>query len=184
MAEQFKESIIGRLGPKAQETIFNGKAAPRNPAKRAQWVKEAITNLDKTTEKEIGNEIMHRNGVNCANNNINIVKNTLKRRGRYTSLEEFIEAVIKKPVRGTTLSHDGDTLTLSYLPQKFSPPMRCFCGLVNNLPRGEILSETYCGCSVGFVETWWSQIMGKPVKVQLLESAITGSDICRFRITW
>jgi len=61
MAEQFKESIIGRLGPEAEETIFNGKAAPNDPAKRALWVKEALTNLDKTTEKKICNEIMHGN---------------------------------------------------------------------------------------------------------------------------
>ncbi|MGD0803717.1 MAG: hypothetical protein ABSA11_06555 [Candidatus Bathyarchaeia archaeon] len=99
-------------------------------------------------------------------------------------MDTFIDAEIKKPVKGTILRRDGDTLTLSYLPQKFSHPMRCFCGLVNSLPKDEILSETYCGCSVGFVETWWSQVVGKPVKVQLLESAITGSDVCRFRITW
>jgi hypothetical protein len=184
MAKQFKESIIRRLGPKAEEIIFEDKAAPDDPVKRAQWVKEALTNLDKTTGNKIVDEIMHGNGVNCANHNINVVKNALKRRARFTSLEAFIDAEIKKPAKGTTLRRDGDSLILSYLPQNFSPPMRCFCGLVNGLPRDEILSETYCGCSLGFVETWWSQIIGKPVKAQLLESAITGSDICRFRITW
>jgi hypothetical protein len=150
MAEQFKESIIGRLGPEAEETIFNDKAAPNDPAKRAQWVKKALTNLDKTTEKKIRNKIMHGNGVNCANHNIGIVKNSLKRREKYMSLDTFMDAEIKKPVKGTTLRRDGDTLTLSYLPQKFSHPMRCFCGLVNSLPKDEILSETYCDCSVGF----------------------------------
>jgi hypothetical protein len=184
LAEQFKGSIIGRLGPEAEETIFKGKAAPDDPAKRAQWVKEALTNLDETTEKKIVQEIMRGSGVNCANHNIGVVKNSLKRRARFTSLDSFIDAEIKKPVKGTALERDGEALILRYLPQKFSHPMRCFCGLVNSLPRDEILSETYCGCSVGFVETWWSQVIGKPVKVQLLESAITGSDICRFRITW
>ena len=184
MAKQFKESIIGRLGPETEETIFNGKTAPNDPLKRAQWVKEALTNLDKNTEKKICNEIMHGNGVNCANHNVSIVNSSLKRRAKHTSLEEFIDAEIKKPPKGTTLKRDGDALTLSYLPQKFSRPMRCFCSLVNSLPRDEVLSETYCSCSVGFVESWWSQVIGKPVKAHLLESAITGSDICRFRITW
>ena len=184
MAEQFKESVIGRIGTKSEESIFKGKAAPKDPVKRVQWVKEALTNLDKTTEKKIINEIMHGNGVICANHNISVVKNALKRRAKYTSLEAFIDAEIKNPVKGTTLRHDGDALTLSYLPQKISRPMRCFCGLVNSLSKDEILSETYCSCSVGFVETWWSQVIGKPVKVQLLESAITGSDICRFKIKW
>jgi hypothetical protein len=184
MAEQFKESIIGRLGLLAEETILSSKAAPKDPAKRAQWVKAVLTNLDKTTDKKICDEIMRGNGVNCANHNINVVKNSLKRRAKYKSLEAFVDAEIKKPAKGTTLRRDGDALILSYLPKEFSHPMRCFCGLVNSLPRDEILSKTYCSCSLGFVETWWSQVVGKPVKAQLLESAVTGSDVCRFKITW
>ena len=184
MAKQFKGSVIGKLGTEAEKDIFNGKDLPKDPTKRAQWVKDALIRLDKTTDKKITSEIMRDNGVNCANHNIGVVKNALKRRSKHTSLENFIDAEIKKPTKGTSLKRENNALILSYLPKNFSHPMRCFCALVNSLPSNEVLPNTYCSCSVGFVETWWSQVVGVPVNVQLLESAITGSDKCHFRITW
>lgn len=184
MAEQFRESIVNKLGLKVAETIFENKTIPKDPVKRAKLVKEAISNLDKLTNNEAVYEIMRNNGINCANHNIGIVNNAIKRRAKFSTLEAFIESEIKKPVKGTSLERDGGSLILSYLPKNFSHPMRCFCALVNSLPSEENISETYCKCSVGFVETWWSKVIGKRVNVKLLESAITGSDKCRFRITW
>jgi len=184
MAEQLKGSITGKLGPEAEESIFRGEMPPKNPIKRAQWVKEVITRLDGFADEVTCAEIMHGNGVNCANHNVSVVKAAIKRRDKYDSLEAFIDAEIKKPQKGTSLERDGEDLILSYLPSKYSHPMRCFCGLVKSLPEDETLSPTYCLCSVGFVQTWWSAVIGKSVKVQLLESALTGSDKCRFRIKY
>ena len=183
MAEQLKGSIINKLGPRAEEDIFKVKT-PKNPAIRAQWVKESIARLDESVDEATRGEIMHGNGVNCANHNVGVVKAAIKRRGKYRSLGDFIDAEVKTPQKGTSIERDGDALILSYLPRLYSHPMRCFCGLVKSLPEGETMSLTYCKCSVAFVETWWSAIIGKPVDVKLLESAITGSDKCRFRIKW
>ncbi len=182
MAEQLRGSILEKLGPHAEETVFKGKEPPKNPVKRAEWVMEAIGNLDASVDAKTRIEIMHKNGVNCANHNVGVVKAALKRRGKHDTLDSFIASEIRKPPTGTRIEKDGDNLILSYLPHQFSHPMRCFCGLVNSLPEGETISPTYCQCSVAFVETWWSAIVGKPVKVQILESAITGSDKCSFRI--
>ena len=184
MAEQLKGSIIGKLGSEAEETIFKEEKIPKNPVKRAQWVKEVINRLDEFADEATCKEIMHGNGVNCAKHNVSVVKAAIKRRDKYDSLETFIDAEIKRPQKGTSLERDGEDLILSYLPGKYSHPMRCFCGLVKNLPENDTLSPTYCLCSVGFVETWWSAVIGRPVNVQLLESAITGSDKCRFRIKY
>lgn len=184
MGDQFKGAVIGKLGEEAERNIFNGKAIPKDPIKRAQWVNDALISLEKTTDEQIINEIMRENGVNCANHNIGVMKNALKRRSKYTSLEAFIDVEIKKPTKGTSLKREDNALILSYLPKNFSRSMRCFCALVNSLPSNEVLPNSYCNCSVGFVETWWSQVIGEHVNVQLLESAITGSDKCSFRITW
>jgi len=184
MADQLKGSILGSLGSEAEETIFRGEKPPKNPAKRAQWVKDAIGNLDKVVDEKTRVEIMHTNGVNCANHNVGVVKAALTRRGKFDSLEVFIDAEISKPHAGTSLEREGNALILSYHPKEFKRPVRCFCGLVNSLPEGETMSQTYCQCSVAFVKTWWSKVVGKPVNVKLLESSITGSDECRFRITW
>jgi hypothetical protein len=45
------------------------------------------------------------------------------------------------------------------------------------------MSGTHCGRSVGFVRTAWEAVLGLPVDVALLSSAISGSSECRFRIT-
>ncbi len=184
MADQLKGSILGRLGSKSEVTIFGGEKPPKNPVKRARWVKDVISNLDETIDEKTRDEIMHGNGVNCANRNVGVVKAAVTRRSKYKTLEAFIDAEISKPQIGISLERDGDALMLSYLPKQFKHPMRCFCGLVNALPEGETISPTYCQCSVAFVETWWTGVIGKPVSVKLLESAITGSDRCRFKITW
>ena len=184
MADQFKGSIISKLGPQAEKTIFKTENPPKNPVKRACWVKEAMTRLDELVDDATCVEIMHGNGVNCANHNVGVVKASIKRRSKYETLEAFIDAEIENPRKGTSLERDGDALVLSYLPRLFTHPMRCFCGLVNSLPEGETMSPTYCQCSVAFVETWWGAVVGKPVNVELIESAISGSDRCRFRIKW
>ncbi len=183
MAEQLKGSIIEKLGVDG-EKIFEGKEAPSNPVKRARWVKTVMRNLDEAVDKETRFDVMHVNGVNCADHNAKVVKAAVARRGKHGTLDEFLDSEIRKPQAGTSIERDGDGLILSYLPANFKHPMRCFCSLVNALPEGETLSSTYCQCSVAFVETWWSRVVGKPVKVSLLESAVTGSDKCRFRITW
>lgn len=171
LAEQLKESILEKLGPEAEKTFFDEKKPPKNPLKRAQWVKETIHKLDTYTDEETRTEIMHKNGVNCANHNQRIIKSAINRRAKYKTLDAFLEAEMKKPPTGTSLEKEGESYILCYLPQQLSRPMRCFCELVNSLPMDETISLTYCQCSVAFVETWWSGIIGKQVKVELIESA-------------
>ena len=158
MAEQLKGSIIGKLGVSG-EKIFEEKKAPGNPVNRAKWVKTVMRNLDEAVDKDTRSEIMHVNGVNCANHNANVVKAAVGRRNKHGTLAEFLDSEIRKPTTGTSLERDGDGLILSYLPANIKRPMRCFCGLVNALPEGETLSSTYCQCSVAFVETWWSRVV-------------------------
>ncbi len=57
----------------------------------------------------------------------------------------------------------------------------CLCPLVEKGPVG--LSGTYCNCSVGYVGEMFSQIAGKPVKIELTESVKRGGKACRFVIT-
>jgi len=47
---------------------------------------------------------MWDNGINCANHNVGIVNNAIKRRAKFSTLETFIESEIKKPAKGTSLN--------------------------------------------------------------------------------
>jgi predicted hydrocarbon binding protein len=41
---------------------------------------------------------------------------------------------------------------------------------------------TYCRCSEGFIKSYWEEILGRPVKVEILESVISGGRECRFAV--
>jgi predicted hydrocarbon binding protein len=44
------------------------------------------------------------------------------------------------------------------------------------------MSKTYCHCAEGFVKKYWETVVGKPVGVQLVESAVSGASECKFAI--
>jgi len=49
------------------------------------------------------------------------------------------------------------------------------------LPEGTNVSPTYCQCSRGFVKVL-EGALGRPVQVEVKETAITGADECKFII--
>jgi hypothetical protein len=44
------------------------------------------------------------------------------------------------------------------------------------------LSPTYCHCSVGYVAYMFERNLGRPVRVELLESLRGGGKACRFAV--
>jgi hypothetical protein len=88
----------------------------------------------------------------------------------------------ENPMKGTKLVRAGSILYQYYTPQAFTRPMRCYCGLLKGLPTEDTVSLTYCNCGKGFVEKYWEAVLQKPVKVDLLQSAISGAKECKFAI--
>jgi hypothetical protein len=56
----------------------------------------------------------------------------------------------------------------------------CLCPLVEDGPAD--LSPTYCHCSVGYVAYLFERNIGRPVRVELLESLRGGGKACRFAV--
>jgi hypothetical protein len=58
----------------------------------------------------------------------------------------------------------------------------CLCPMIEDKP--DILSPTYCQCSVGYVKYMFQRLITyKPVQVDLLESLRSGGKACRFKVT-
>jgi predicted hydrocarbon binding protein len=51
------------------------------------------------------------------------------------------------------------------------------------LEQDESLSPTYCYCGAGFYKGIWEEIIGEPVKVEVLESVLSGGEVCKVKIT-
>jgi hypothetical protein len=148
----------------------------------ALWVKNAIERLDALTDEKTKIQVMQNCGYNCSRKNSKVIERAVARRKRFASLNDFLVAEQKKPPTGTRFTREGNIVYQTYTPQTFTRPMRCYCSLFRQLPTKETVSFTYCNCSRGFVEKYWEAILQKPVKVELLQSAISGAKECTFSI--
>jgi hypothetical protein len=186
MIEELGGQVEAMTDRHVREQVMEGSeaiTAKTSGADVARWAKGAMERLDALVSPEVGMRIMEGCGVNCARSNSGILDRAVARRQRHADEEAFLAAEIKKPMAGTRLRRDGESLVQVYTPQAFSRPMRCYCALVKDLPEADTLSHTYCHCSKAFVKTLWEAVLGRPVSVELLESAVSGSSECKFRIT-
>jgi hypothetical protein len=172
-------------GKKVRDKVMEGseiitKSSDRQ--KLALWMKEAIDRLDACTTPERCQQIMGACGYACIARAKGLANGIKNRRLKYKTEEDFLKAEIKKPVKGIRLEQKGKTLIHYYTPRTYSTPRRCFCGLMNALPDGVNTSPTYCHCSLGFIEKYWEGALGRPVKVEMVETCMTGADECKFII--
>lgn len=171
-------------GEAAQEIMMSVEGLPRSakPGAVALGVKEAVDRMDALLDEEIRGRVMDLCGLDCAAANDRAVEAAVRRRGKYGSLEEYLEAEERRPRRGTRFKREGDVYYQWYTPRQWSRPMRCYCSLLRGLPEGVDASLTFCKCSEAFVRTVWERTLGEPVEVRVLESAVSGSDECMFEI--
>lgn len=187
MIEELGGEVKTATDPAVHAQVMAGAeaiTAKTGGAEAALWVKGAMERLDALVNEEVRTAIMERCGANCAARNSGVIVRAVARRGKFADEEAFLAAEMKKPPAGTRLEREGDSLVQVYTPQAFSHPMRCYCGLVKELAEGEVMSQTYCHCSKAFVQTMWEAVLGRAVRVMVLESAVSGGKECRFRIEW
>jgi hypothetical protein len=186
MIEQFGHDVEVIAGEEVRRRVMAGMEdlTPKSkPQVIALWISEAIERLDTAATEGVPVKVMENCGVNCAHVNRTPIERGKARRSKHATEEDFLAAEIRKPQAGTHLERDGNILYQIYTPATWSRPMRCYCGLMRGLPEGVQVSRTYCHCSKAFVRTYWSEVLGRPVEVEVLETAIGGSTECRFKIT-
>jgi hypothetical protein len=172
-------------GKKVRDKVMAGNdkvAKSSDRQKIALWVKEAIDRLDAAATPEQCKQIMTACGYSCIARAKGLANGIKHRRQKHSTEEAFLKAEIKKPVKGIRLELQGNTLIQYYTPRTYSTPRRCFCGLMNTLPEGVNTSPTYCHCSRGFVEKYWEGALGRPVRVEVKETCMTGAEECKFII--
>ena len=152
------------------------------PEKTALLIKQAIDEMNTNLSQDTVTEIMNSCGKDCAEYNKRTIEAALKRRRKHSTLQAYLEAEEQTPQKGTRIKIDGDTIILWYTPKEFSHPMRCYCSLQRALPLDQTTNINYCKCSEAFVHTQWERILEHPVEVEVLESAISGSEECKFLI--
>jgi len=93
-------------------------------------------------------------------------------RPKCSSIDEFCEGLNVIFGDDYGVERDGDTIITSY--------PRCYCG--NLGATKEPISITYCHCGKGYWMAMFEHVFGQPIRVDLLQTIITGGDSCRFAI--
>ena len=59
----------------------------------------------------------------------------------------------------------------------------CHCPRVRDgVGKEPRLPEEYCYCGAGFYKSIWEEILGEPVRVEMLESVMHGDDVCKIAV--
>jgi predicted hydrocarbon binding protein len=184
MIEQFAGEVEAVAGEEARREVMAGVETLK-PSRREEislWMRGAVDRLDALAGAD-GATVMDRCGVNCAHVNHGMTDRAKARRAKFATEEAFLQAEAKEPASGTRVElRDGFVYQL-YTPATFGRPLRCFCALMSGLPADVQMSPTYCLCSRAFVRTYWTEVLGRPVDVEVVETALTGSTECRFKVS-
>lgn len=184
--EELGRRVEEVAGPDIRAVVMAGSEAPTEATSStdlARWTKSAMERLEAAVPAAAVVEIMGRCGRTCARMNSASVDETLARRQQHATEDAFLAAEVLSPPAGTTLEREGNALRQFYTPRRYHQGLRCYCGIVEGLPEDETMSLSYCHCSRAFVQTVWERALGRPVTVELVQSAISGADECEFRIT-
>ena len=185
MIREIGHNIERFAGEEIKKKVMKGSehiTVNSSKKKIAEWVKNAIDRLDSLVDEKTRNQIMENCGYNCALVNKRIIEKAKARRKKYKNINEFLEAEQRNPMPGTRLIREGNVIYLFYIPQSYTKPMRCYCSLLKGLPDDETVSLTYCHCAKGFVKKFWETILERPVKVELIQSVVSGAAECKFAI--
>ena len=185
MIKSIERQIVQFTGEDVCRRVMEGSDGITEKTDRkkiALFVKAAMEKLDAAVDEETRYKIMENCGYECVKINKRALDRFVARRRKFGTLGEFLEAEHRKPSVGTRLERQGNIVYQFYTPQSYTRPVRCYCGMLSGLPADETVSLTYCHCSKGFVEKVWEAVVGRPVKVDLLQSVVHGDKECKFAI--
>lgn len=177
---------VGRYaGDGVRRAVMEGSEELESSSKGekfAEWVREAMTKLDDLVDQSTRDRIMQNCGRNCSLEYGEVIQCARERFRQRRNLDDYLNSEMRMHRQRIRLKREGDILYQVYEPRSGAKGARCFCSLLRNLPQDQSISLTYCHCSKGFVRNYWEQVFGKPVKVEILESVISGGKECRFAI--
>lgn len=181
-----RSALAGDPPPKAEGApSAPGDKTPARAVKRMEfvdgWVARFFETLDQTVDEPARRKLMEANGKAC----YAAYAGPPKREPRADELERFRRWIAEKGAQAG-YSLQGDAILFEYVGSaetgQASPECVCLCPTAEAQAPGKI-SPTYCHCSVGYVREMHQRMLGRAVKVELLDSVLKGGKRCRFRLT-
>ncbi|HSD26884.1 MAG TPA: DUF6144 family protein [Vicinamibacteria bacterium] len=141
------------------------------------WAGRFVRVLDERVDETTRHGLMEANGRACAMGAYGPPDPAKK-----VGVDELV-ASLAKHVGPENARREGDVVFFNYKQNRAGLRVAdgyCLCPLVEDGPAD--LSATYCHCSVGYVAYMFERSLGRPVRVELLESLRGGGKGCRFAV--
>lgn len=134
---------------------------------KENWIKSLMENMEKQHDKKTRIKLMESCGRSCA------------RRGGFFKTAESCKGNVKKLVEtfAKYLGKENKYIKEDVVQVVYK---KCLCELVEKGP--DILPETYCFCSQGWIYEIFETAAQKPVKVETIQTVKRGASSCKFII--
>ena len=139
---------------------------------KADWWKLAVERLEKGVGNEKAVEVMKSCGRKCCGQGIRKTAKRLKNESK--TMQEFLEKASTYEVKEGEIEYtlkDKNTIIGIF--------NRCFCGQVKQT-KVPFENNTYCQCSAEFHKQFFEAALEKPIRVDLVQSIISGAKTCKF----
>lgn len=196
----FSENLKRVLGEEIRSKVIQGSenlVIESSLDERFRWVKGAMERLENLADEDQKYDIISSCAHVFAKEPIEkakrIYENTVKQTNdpmkAVDAVLDFMEedsAWAQSPVR------KGKMLYSTKLPRdqqgyekttnkKEKRKAYCFCPIIRNRLDDD-MPITFCYCGAGWVRQQWEGILGKPVKIDIIESVLQDDDVCQFAI--
>lgn len=139
--------------------------------KRFAWAEKVCQYLSEHFSEEEIRSIRH----NCICNDGHMAANSMKKAmDKAANIEEFVK-LFNESVDYAYLQYENEHSILMCYPQ-------CYCSCVKRVEKD--LPKTWCYCTEGYSKSVFSQLFGKEVNAELLESIKLGNSRCAVRVTF
>jgi effector-binding domain-containing protein len=188
------------LGETVRQAVMQGGDAltmESTVGERFQWVKGVMEKLDRLANEDQKYDVVSSCAHIFPQGQIDKLKTVYEDVKAETgeplkAVDAVIEFMAEDPGWGRRPVREGSVIYSSKAPRdpqgyanaKDEIERRqayCFCPLVRaNLDRG--MSITFCYCGAGWYRLQWEGAIGRPVRIEVVQSILKGDDVCKFAI--
>lgn len=170
--------------PEMEKRMIKGAETPawRRLELAIDWIRHMMTNMDGMLDPATKMALMQACGRSCYVGAFGVasdVKSSPEAADQYVQALEGAGYKIERSAGGV-LVHFSWGRNHQNPQGLIIQDGYCMCPIVEPIIKG--LSATYCNCSAGYVREFFERRVGRPVKVEVVETLQTGANDCRFKV--
>lgn len=188
--EKLKKNLKDFIDEAERKKLLKGSEEidQADPKEKAAWVKTVMEKFDRLIPDEKDRwKIMKECSCSCQDTSMADYKAEYEKHRDIDKLIDYLhgKAFSIKPVREGNIIYitKAPAFPEEYKKAKTQEEKRYyFCHCEYARAADSDLSPTYCYCGAGWCQRIWEEILGRPVKIEIVESVLQGGKVCKFAV--